>query len=549
VFGSGGSGTHPRFDVLLRAARALERGLSHRAAPLLVGLVIAAAAARLVGWGAWWGNPDEGMQFAAAVVPRAALREEMAGHSHPPLSFLVARAIAWAGGGLDAMRVPSLAAGVALVALVFAVARRWGGPAAGVAAALLVANAAAPVALSQVVRPYMPQAACLALGVLALTRILERPGAGAAAGLALAFSGALLLHYSSFVVLAGCGLYLGALFVGGRLSRRQVAMLAAAFTPVAAIGVALWVSHVSALQESELRAGAFGSYLEKWVAVGPKRLLANVWRVARYQVGVPAGFVLPLLVAAAPFLHPAGVRFAPSWLAMTTLACAALLSLLGQYPFGPTRHSAYLVAVMAPAAGVAIAGLLRASRWWLALAGLAAFGLAAVGALLGRPEGLTERPVARAEAEAVLAELDRRSRPGDWVLLDSEAYWLLLPRFGRPLRPPLDASPLQAFEFGERRYAVSPAWSLEVGRERDDLLELLEAVAAAGGPPASGEAVWLLQGGWYPPPVAPELPERLEDGRRLRDAVVGSDAIALVRLYPEVYRDWARRREAAPRGP
>jgi hypothetical protein len=532
--------------ALLRVAHGLEHVLSRRAAPLLVVLVIAAAAARLAGFGAYWANPDEGMQFAAAAVPRAALREEMAGHSHPPLSFLMARAVAWAGGGLDAMRVPSLAAGVALVALVFAVARRWGGPAAGVAAALLVANAPAPVALSQVVRPYMPQAVCLALGVLALTRILERPGAGAAAGLALAFSGALLLHYSSFVVLAGCGLYLGALFVGGRLSRRRVAVLAAAFTPVAAIGVALWVTHVSALQDSELRAGAFESYLAKWVAVGPERLLANVWRVARYQVGVPAWLVLPLLIAAAPFLHPPGVRLRPGLLAVTTLACAALLSLLGQYPFGPTRHSAYLVAVMAPAAGVAIAGLLRSRRVWLASAGLAALSLAAVGAPLGRPEGLTERPVARAEAEAVLSELDRRSRPGDWVLLDTEAYWLLLPRFGRPLRPP-GGSPLQAFEFGERRYAVSPAWSLEVGRERDDLRELLEAVAAAGGPPAAGEAVWLLQGGWYPPPVAPELPEFAEDGRRLRGPVVGSEAMALARLYPEVYRDWARRRDAAPR--
>jgi hypothetical protein len=229
------------------------------------------------------------------------------------------------------------------------------------------------------------------------------------------------------------------------------------------------------------------------------------------------------------------------------LACAVLLSSLGQYPLGATRHSMYLVVVLAPAAGVAIAGLLRSSRGWLASAGLVGFGLAVVGALLGRPEGLTERPVARREAEAVLAELDRLAGRGDVVLVDGETYWLLMPRFGRPLRPADGASP-RVFEFGAHRYAVSDVWSLEIAAEEDDLLAALEGLAAAGLPGADGGRIWLLQGGWDPPPVLLELPEHAEDGKRLRGPLVGSEAIALARLYPEAYRDWARRREEAPRG-
>ena len=44
------------------------------------------------------------------------------------------------------------------------------------------------------------------------------------------------------------------------------------------------------------------------------------------------------------------------------------------------------------------------------------------------------------------------------------------------------------------------------------------------------------------------LPERTEDGKRLRGPVLGSKGPVLARLYPEVYRDWAARRAEAAGG-
>ena len=540
-----------RVEALARAARGLERALTRHAVPLLLAIVLGATAVRLAGWGVWWSNPDEGMQFAAATAPSAELLGHLESNAHPPLSFLVSRGIASAGGGIDAMRVPALIAGVLLVPLVFQVARRWGGPAAGVTAALLVANASGPVMLSQVVRPYMPQAACLAIAVLALFRILERPGPAAGVVFALGFCTALLLHYSSYVALAGAVLYLGVLAALRQLSRRHVVVLVAALIPVTLLGIALYAAHVASLQGSEMQAEALEGWLQESFTSGPQSLIANVWRAARYLIGAPAAFAIPPLVAAAPFLHPAGVRFRPSLLAVTTLACAALFSGLGQYPLGPTRHSTYLLVVMAPAAGVAIAGLLRSRGPWLALAGLAAFALVLAGALLGRREGLSERPLRRAQAEALLAHLDRVSKPGDWILLDSETYWLLTPRFGPPLAPSHGGSLPSQFEVGARRYAVSSVWRLQVRDGRDDLLDLIEALGVAGDGELgtwAGRRTWLLQGGWDPPLVPRLLPERTEDGRRLRGPVLGSKGLVLARLYPEVYRDWAARRVEAAGG-
>ncbi|MBI2939691.1 MAG: glycosyltransferase family 39 protein [Chloroflexi bacterium] len=95
---------------------------------------------------------------------------------HPPAHYLVL--YGWerlAGASEFAVRFPSAAAGVLLVAVVWALGRRLLSPSGAALAAVLVAASPFLVVQSQLARGYALTAAALALAMLALVRVVDRP--------------------------------------------------------------------------------------------------------------------------------------------------------------------------------------------------------------------------------------------------------------------------------------------------------------------------------------------------------------------------------------
>lgn len=95
---------------------------------------------------------------------------------HPPLDYLVARAVEVSGPTDWARKLPAVAWGLGTIGAVGALVARRAGRTAGGIAALLLAFAPFPVRYSQEFRPYSLGLFLLALSLLLLDRFLEKPG-------------------------------------------------------------------------------------------------------------------------------------------------------------------------------------------------------------------------------------------------------------------------------------------------------------------------------------------------------------------------------------
>ncbi len=529
--------------AVLRAGEGIVSWCERYAGWILLALLLWAAVLRVHDWGVHWVNADEGIYWAIATADAERAAAMIRSNAHPPLYYWFLRMVRGVGYGVEAMRGVSLAAGLLLPVLVFLLGRRWAGPAAGVFAALLVVNAPGAVGLSQVMRPYALHFVLLALGMLFLFRFLDAGRLGDVAGLGASWAVAMLVHYSTFLVLAGTCAYVGWLALARQVERVRWGTLAPVFAGLAGLAFWLYLTHIAPfLVDSALQAQARDGWLRPRFADGPLAALQSYAALPVYLFGEPVHHAIPWLVPAAVLLPPAAARRRPALLALAMLAGAVALSLLGLYPFGPGRHSNYLVVAMAPAAGAALVGLLRSPRSGLVLLGMTSLVLAVIGAV-DRDVGIHELTVRRADVSAVVKRLREQSRPGDLVLMDLQTHSLLIPAFAEPPDPiDLDAKvPVSGFESAGRAYAFLHQWVFRQEPARDDLADLLEALATDQPDTLWDPSVrpaWLVQGGWGAP-LAVQLPEALPDGRNPCADRFVRPGLAICRLDPDAYRDHA----------
>jgi hypothetical protein len=516
---------------------------------LLALLVVVGAALRLPEVGVYWVNPDEGNYYAAATASWGQASGIVATNTTPPLHYLLLRGIASAGGGIDAMRALSFVAGVALLPLLFLIGRAWAGATAGLVAVLLILNGPGSVVLSNVMRPYMLQSACLALGLWALFRHLENGRAGYAVLLTLAWTAALLLHYGSYLFLGAALGYCALLFARGELDRRRAVALTSSMAILTGVGAILYATHVVALQEGAMHEWPRTPWLAKYLASSPGELLHNYRSFPKYPFGRPARLFVPWLLPLAMIL-PAAVRFRPALFAGAALGAALLASSLGLYPFGSTRHATHLAVAVAPAVGVAVEGLLGSRRLLVSLAGIACLALIVWNAFQPGSVGTAsvERTATRAVVESVAGQLVEATRPGDLVLSDGQTFGVLGPILGRFEAPrPVavaDGTRLMGFQAGGLNWVLYESWRMSASAHSDGLAAALRALTGSGREwDTAGRGVWLVQGG-FDEPIANGLPERLPDDTPLRGPLVGGVGLVLTRLYPAAYLSHAEGRAA-----
>jgi 4-amino-4-deoxy-L-arabinose transferase-like glycosyltransferase len=187
--------------------------------------------------------------FSAVVVhqPVGRMIEIVSRDSAPPLFYLFERvAVALADllglatfggpGGPVALRLVPVLAGIAAIPLLAALARRVGGDAAGLWAALFAALAPTTVMLSGFARMYGLAAALTVAGALLLWRAIERPSLARWAAYVAAGAAAVWTDYFSAVALAG--IFAAALWLRPGWRRAGIAFAA---TTLAVASIAPWL--------------------------------------------------------------------------------------------------------------------------------------------------------------------------------------------------------------------------------------------------------------------------------------------------------------------
>jgi hypothetical protein len=181
------------------------------------GLLVAAAAVRLFRLDHFSYGLDEILQaFFIQGDSRFFWKSLKFDAVHPPLDYLVGRAVELLGPLDGARKLPAVAWGLGTVGAVGALVARRAGRMAGGIAALLLAFAPFHVRYSQEFRPYSLGLFLLALSLLLLDRFLEKPGLARLGALWLAcIATAYSLYFAALVL----GLAATAMLVEDALSR------------------------------------------------------------------------------------------------------------------------------------------------------------------------------------------------------------------------------------------------------------------------------------------------------------------------------------------
>ncbi|HET7488642.1 MAG TPA: glycosyltransferase family 39 protein [Acidimicrobiales bacterium] len=398
--------------------------------PALVGLTVLGLVVRLLSLRPLWIDEAATARMASGSFA-SMVRAGLHGDAHPPL-YLV---LAWLcrhglGHSALALRLPSLAAGTALVPVLYVAGRRLYGRRTGLAAAMIGALAPPLVWFSTEARPEALAALLAVLAVVALARALDR-------------------RSPADWVLAG--LAAGALLWSHQLAVAQVAVLAVA------AGACVWRDRRDGQADPALARGvavgfvvvaaAAGLLVTARSGLGPPRLpLPLEFATAAAPSGGRAVFpILSTALTALLGFHPAGVG--SRLLAFWPLGILAALLVLGR---ARSRRSGLLLALAAaPFAALFVAQVAGAPRQpafalaWTAtalpfvalLAGralsvfggpwtrarLVAAGVAAVLLVAVADQGARVEPERRFDVRPAVSAVAASARPGDVVAYDPQA--------------------------------------------------------------------------------------------------------------------------------
>ncbi|HPC83663.1 MAG TPA: hypothetical protein P5234_10140 [Thermoanaerobaculaceae bacterium] len=385
------------------------------------------ASVQFVEYDGWW------HVFVAGQDTLENLVWEIRSQTHPPLFYLLLRAVLPFGTSRLVIRSVSLLAGLATAWVLGGIVARWSRhPAVPALAALAVSLSWNAVVISCEVRAYMLLTLFLAVAVRSLLELATPRHATAARhalGLCTACSGALLTHYAAALFMLAAGTLMAARFAFRRLGRwrlllavrrRPLALLAPAVLPLA-VAAFLYTAHYGSHRAAMNHLPEF--YLSSSTAGGPLRFvlrntawLVDLFTPFRLQPATPGSQALVTLALLAaiglamaiprPPGRPATHRLA-GWLFIALLVTAIVLGLRDTYPYGGSlRHQFYLYpfallfGALALDAGLARLGS-RAVRTCLLIAVTGAIGashVASARAHFWYPREMFDREIAALEA-------------------------------------------------------------------------------------------------------------------------------------------------------
>jgi 4-amino-4-deoxy-L-arabinose transferase-like glycosyltransferase len=369
--------------------------------------------------------------FTAVVVhqPVGRMIDIVSRDSAPPLFYILERAVVALSdllgmtslggpGGPAVLRLVPTLAGIALIPLLAALARRVAGDRAGLWGAVFAALAPATVVLSGFARMYGPAATLTVAATLLMWRALEKPGRARWAAYVAAAAAAVWSDYFSAVALLG--LLLAAVWLR---PGRHTAAVAFGATALATATIAPWLI-VARSQFDHAGQGFWVPPLSPSVLGGT---VAQLFAGPAVNTSVPLGSALlglQTVAVVAGFACLAGAALA--WRKLGTEG---------------RRAAGFCLLASSGVALLVVAGIWRplldaryAGVMWLPLFALAGVGLAAMPralalvlvAAVAVPTMAVSVATTHTETSSLVAELNASVRPGDLVAAASNQYLILL---------------------------------------------------------------------------------------------------------------------------
>jgi 4-amino-4-deoxy-L-arabinose transferase-like glycosyltransferase len=319
-------------------------------------------------------NPDEALHFRLANQLSLALAyKESLTAAHPPLFILLLYFWRALGASELWLRLPSVLAGAVFCWMFYKWLSKAAGSLAGFIGLLLVALLPPIVLIAAEVRQYSLLLAFLISALYFLDEAFAKNSPSRMAAFSLCLYLAMLFHYSAFLFAAALGIYVLFRIFTEHPPARLVAAWAAGQLGALAIAAFLYKTHLSKLGVGDSRAALQGwmsylqrSYFDRAHDNPLKFLVGHSFGVFQYFFGQLAmGIVVGVVFVVGVALLLRGKVFQEDRTSSRRLAIFLLLpfaiaggaSLAHVYPYGGTRHIAFLIIPAVAGVSVAIARL------------------------------------------------------------------------------------------------------------------------------------------------------------------------------------------------
>ncbi|MGC1436807.1 MAG: glycosyltransferase family 39 protein [Terriglobales bacterium] len=454
-------------------------------------------------------NPDEALHYLLANQSswRLAYNASLT-NAHPPLLTLVLFLWRRVGTSEFVLRLPSVIAGTAFCWIFFKWLTRLLGPVAGFIGLILVSFLPPMIALSAEVRQY----ALLLFFAVSAAYLLERALAENSAAMmllsAMSLCLAILSHYSAILFAAALGVY--SLFrVVARPPSTQV-RIAWVMGQMAALGLiaSRYVSHISKLK-GDYAAGTINGWLaNSFFRPGHDNpllfVIARTGGVFQYVFGQLAvgdvavlAFIAGIVFLWREHVTPEGSTVTSRQIGVLLVlpfAVAAGASIARIYPYGGTRHSAFLIMFGLAGVSFVLAKLVkqRITRG-IALAIL----IVAVCTAFGKPHRpyMLREDQSRTQMARALGFIHAQIPQSDLIFVDYQTR-LLLGYYLCPLQPVPFSAPVGSLEEfrcnGYQAFAAGPDLYIFTTENFIPRWHQFQRSVSL----KSGQSVWVIQAGW-----------------------------------------------------
>jgi hypothetical protein len=460
-------------------------------------------------------NPDEALHFRLAnqISLALAYRESLTA-SHPPLLTFVL--YWWRAFGTSELwlRLPSVLAGVAFCWIFYKWLSSAAGYLVGLTGLIFVSLLPPIVMLSAEIRQYALLLVFLAGALYFLDDSFAKSSCSRMAAFCLCLYLAMLSHYSAFLFAAALAIYALFRFFTARFSLSLVIVWVAGQLGTIALAIFLYKTHISKLGAGESRTALQGwmsefflrhSYFDSAHENPLVFLVGHSFGVFQYFFGqLAVGDAMGLLFLVGVVLLLRGKDFPPETQSdshrlgiflLLPFAIAGGTSLAHVYPYGGTRHIAFLI--IPGVAGVAVA-LVRLTRGGpfrgIALAVL----IVAVCIVTGkqRQPYIPRAEQARGHIDEAIAFLRHNATSHSVIFTDYESE-LILGQYLCQQKPITFETSLPDFEVfscqGVR--VVSASYKTATLFDTDNFLSswkrLMDAYRFK-----TGDTIWIFQAGW-----------------------------------------------------
>jgi hypothetical protein len=468
-------------------------------------------------------NPDEALHFRLAnqLWLGLAYKQSLTA-AHPPLLILLL--YFWRALGTSELwlRMPSVLAGTVFCWMFYKWLSKVGGDVAGFIGLLFVAWLPPIILISAEIRQYALLLAFLASALYLLDEAFAENSAGKMAAFSLCLYLAMLFHYSAFLFAAALGIYALLRIFAERPSARVVAAWAAGQVGGVALAIFLYKTQLSKLGVGDSRTVFEGwmseyylrrSYFDSAHDNAVKFVIGHTFGVFQYffgqlAVGDVIGLVflagVALLLCGTGFLQDRGSSRRLGIFLLLPFVIAGGVSLAHVYPYGGTRHVAFLI--IPGVAGVSIAlARLAANRWGRGLAIAAVVLVACIAFGKPRRPRMDRADQSRANMDKAIEFVQQNVSPSEIIFTDYLTDLILGHYLCQQHPISLDTAPASFEQFSCAGHRVvstdyKSEWMFWANNFPRHWQQLVGAYSLK-----PGDTVWVFQSGW-----GIDLPEDLQ---------------------------------------